>query len=167
MAYHAMVLIIGRSIGYVTNIVVGVVLVRMLTKFDYGTFLQVNLITGTVLSIALLGLPAALYYFIPQLKLHEIKRFILQNQLILLGLAIVSAAILYGSRNFIVRMMNNRLLGILIVFIMLLLVLQILSECIEPTLISLNKAPWVAGLNIASAIANIGLIANNNDTRPN
>jgi len=157
LADQAMVLIIGRSIGYVSTIVLGVILVRMLTKSEYGTFLQVNLIVTILPYVVILGLPAALFYFIPQLEFVEVKRFILQNQLILFSLALISVVILYESGHFLVRLMNNMLLGELIGFIIVLLVLRILAESIEPTLISLNRATWLAGLNIASAGGNIVL----------
>lgn len=48
--------------------VTSVILARYLSKKDYGTFQQVQILASTMLMIGVLGLPNSLYYYMPKAK---------------------------------------------------------------------------------------------------
>jgi O-antigen/teichoic acid export membrane protein len=149
LADQAIFLTLGQFIAYAGNLIVGVILVRMVNAADYGTFLQVNLVFSMAVSILIFGLPASLFYFIPQRQADDVKRFVVQHLVILLLIGTTAAGFLYASGPYLAMFMNNSRIEGLIGYIILLLVLGILNEAVEPTLISINKANMVAGLNIA------------------
>lgn len=151
LASQAFLLTLGHLIAYAGNVLVSVILVRMISVADYGTFLQVNLVFATVLSLAVFGLPASLFYFIPQLRTDDIKRFVVQNLVLLLMIGVGAAGVLYACKSSLAAFMNNSQVEGLIGYVILLLVLGILNETTEPLLISIGKADMVAKLNIAAA----------------
>mgnify|MGYP001619846065 CR=1 FL=1 len=151
LASQAFLLTLGHLIAYAGNLLVSVILVRMISVADYGTFLQVNLVFATVLSLAVFGLPASLFYFIPQLRTDDIKRFVVQNLVLLLMIGVGAAGVLYACKSSLAAFMNNSQVEGLIGYVILLLVLGILNETTEPVLISIGKADMVAKLNIAAA----------------
>ena len=148
LASSALFLIVGQFIVYAGNIIVSILLVRILSKSEYGTFMQVNLLCSTIVSLVVFGLPASLFYFIPKLQSEQVKRFILQNLVVLLLLGVISAGLVYVASDRVAGLMNNQVLADLSIYIAILLVLGILSEPIEPVLITLEKASWMAGLNV-------------------
>ncbi len=73
----------GRFTERLVGILAGIALVRLLTKEDYGTFLQVGLIGEICASVVLLGLPQSLLFFLPREAPERRKRLILQTALLL------------------------------------------------------------------------------------
>lgn len=147
---QTVILTAGQLIAYAGNILVGVILVRMISVADYGTFLQVNLVFTTIVSVAVFGLPASLFYFIPQLRQDDIRRFVLQSLFLLLMAGGVTAGVLYVGKAPLSAFMNNGQVEGLIGYVILLVILGLLNETTEPILISIGKADTVAKLNIAS-----------------
>ena len=158
LATNALFLIVGQFIVYAGNIIVSILLVRILSKSEYGTFMQVNLLCGTIGSLVVFGLPASLFYFIPKLQNEQVKRFILQNLAVLLLLGVVSAGLVYAASDRIAGVMNNQVLADLGAYIAILIIFFILSEPIEPIMITLEKASWVAGLNVAFVLGSLLLL---------
>lgn len=56
----------GRLTAFLLTFSIPLVLARILTPDDYGVYKQFFLVQGTVLSVLSLGLPAALFYFLPR-----------------------------------------------------------------------------------------------------
>lgn len=158
LAKSALFLISGQSIVFAGNLVVGLLLVRILSKAEYGTFLQVNLLTETIGSLVVFGLPASLFYFIPKLQDEQVKRFVLQNLLLLLLLGVIAGGLIYAVSDHVARLMNNQALAGCSVYIIVLLVLGVLAEPIEPIMVTLRKARWVAALNVGFMLGNLLLI---------
>ena len=155
---QAVILTVGQLIAYAGNLLVGVILVRMVSVADYGTFMQVNLVFDTTLYLVVFGLPASLFYFIPQLPPDEVKRFVIQNLVMLLLIGVVAAGVLFACKSYMAAFMNNSRIEGLVGYVMLLLVLGILCETTEPFLISIGKADRVAKLNIVSAVGLLLLV---------
>ena len=65
---QAALLIGSKGLTALILFVQGPILVRMLSVSDYGTFLQINILTSVLVTMACFGLPQTIYYFVPQLS---------------------------------------------------------------------------------------------------
>lgn len=140
LAKSALFLISGQSIVFAGNLLVGLLLVRILSKSEYGTFLQVNLLTETIGSLVVFGLPASLFYFIPKLQSEQVKRFVAQNLVLLLLLGVSAGGLIYAVSDHVASLMNNQALAGCSVYIVALLLLGVLAEPIEPIMVTLGNA---------------------------
>ena len=66
------VLSLGQTLTTIAGIISGMVAARLLTKHDYATLRQTMLAYNFAAPILMLGLPNALYYFLP--REHERKK---------------------------------------------------------------------------------------------
>ncbi len=155
LAKSALFLISGQSIVFAGNLLVGLLLVRILSKSEYGTFLQVNLLTETIGSLVVFGLPASLFYFIPKLQSEQVKRFVAQNLVLLLLLGVSAGGLIYAVSDHVASLMNNQALAGCSVYIVALLLLGVLAEPIEPIMVTLGNARWVAALNVGFMLGNL------------
>lgn len=146
----AIFLIISKAIAAIGNLVLGVVLVRLLPKADYGTYLQVLLICSTVSLVVAFGIPQSIYYFLPQSKSDNNSRrnFLIQTLLLLFIIGVIAGLICFLSRDYIAKWMNNPSLLKLSLIFCAYLSLLLPEQCLEPMLISLDKAKLAAGLNV-------------------
>jgi O-antigen/teichoic acid export membrane protein len=155
---EAAVLTISQLFLYAGSLVVSMILVRMISITDYGTFMQVTLIVTTVVPMVVLGVPASVFYFVPQMGAEEVKRFLTWNAGLLMVFGLAVAAILYAFIHPLANLMSNPPLEQLVGYVALLLVLGILSEIIVPALISMGKARVMARLNILFIAANLVVV---------
>lgn len=79
---------LGQAITAGNLIIISIVAARMLTKGDYATFRQTFLAYNFAAPILMLGLPNALYYFLPR-NLNRSKAVTVENMLLLLGMACI------------------------------------------------------------------------------
>jgi len=56
-------LILANTLKYAVGFALPMVLVRLLTQDDYGTYQQLSLIANFATGIMVLGLPTSIYYF--------------------------------------------------------------------------------------------------------
>lgn len=153
IAYEAILLIASRLAGAVVSLGTGVILVRSLSRTDYGTFLQVELVTTTVGLAVSLGMPRSLYYFVPALRPEERKNLLVHTTAILLVLYIVAAGMLYLFRRPLGEFLNNPSISLLALPIVFYLFVQSLNQCIDPAFISLK---WIRDLSILKLVVPLG-----------
>jgi O-antigen/teichoic acid export membrane protein len=115
----AFLLVAGRTAGFVVSFVIPVVLARLFSRADFGTYKQLFLIYATFYGLAQVGMAESLYYFIPR-QPGAAGRHV-TNALATLALAAVGcAALLYAARTGIAAWMTNpdlaRYLPLLAVF---------------------------------------------------
>ena len=79
----AIALSTGRVIGGLINLVSAMILTRLLTQQDYGTYRQVWLVYETVLPFLMFGLPASVTYYIPQFDRRGQKMVVVQSGIML------------------------------------------------------------------------------------
>ena len=133
------VLIASNFVKYAVGFVMPMVLVRMLTKHDYGTLQQLQLIASTAVGVLVLGLPGSVYYFYKDD--HEYSRVALvQQTLALLALsgAVTTAALVVGAGQ-ISDWMSNALLLRYLPFFALSVGLSIADEHFVPFMIAQNR----------------------------
>ena len=80
------VLIAANFVKYAVGFAMPMVLVRMLTKHDYGTLQQLQLIGATAAGALVLGLPNSVYYF-HRLDDDHSRTALVQQTLALLALS--------------------------------------------------------------------------------
>ncbi len=73
----------GKTLGFIVHFITPVVLVRLLSKTDYGVYQQFNLLAQMLLPILGLCLSSSLYYFHPISDDENRRIFILQTFLVL------------------------------------------------------------------------------------
>jgi O-antigen/teichoic acid export membrane protein len=89
--------ILAQSSNAVLLFISSVVLVRYLDKTEYGTYMQIMLISNTTIMLTLLGLPQSIYYFYP--KVLNRSHFIFRNILISLFIGMIAALLIYILKN--------------------------------------------------------------------
>jgi len=137
------------------QLVMGVLMVRYLTKYDYGTFRQIMLISVLVSTTLAIGLPQSLSYFIPRASSsHEKKQLAFQVFIALSLLGAVAAFICYLLRYRIGAGFNNQDLLYYSWIFSLFFLFLIPSKCAQPTLVALGRTNFASLLNVATAIVN-------------
>ena len=140
------------------KLAVGIILVRLVTQAEYGTYRQTWLTYELFSQILLIGLPASVYYFLPRLDARRKRGFVIQTVLMLTVLgALVSAGMGLG-RNAIARFGSNPALGILIGSFLLVPLFDLPFKVWPGLLISLGKhlayavSTWVFSLLFVVAV---------------
>lgn len=128
--------ILARTSSSVFLLISSVIMVRYLSKEDYGTYLQVMLVLNTIIMLAFVGLPHSVYYYYPQVK---DKRHLVK-QTLWLGTAIsaVAAAVVFVLRIPLAHWLNNPDLAYFGVFMALLILCQGPVAFRDPILLSQN-----------------------------
>ena len=93
----------------------GIIVVRLLSTTELGTFRQVNLIFSTCSMCLLIGIPSSLYYFLPRVKNVKKKGVIVQTLLNLSFIGAFSSITLYFIAPTISDFFNNKNLSSLII----------------------------------------------------
>lgn len=134
LADKAILNVLARSSEAFFLLASSVVLVRYLTKADYGTFLQLMLIANTAVMIALFGLPQSIYYFYHRVIAPGVM--LLKTFMIAFGLGLSASVIVYFMRRPIAHWINNETLVEYGWVTAALIVLRIACTLREPALIS-------------------------------
>jgi O-antigen/teichoic acid export membrane protein len=121
-------LIVANLIKYAVGFVMPMVLVRMLSRTDYGTYQQLALIGALGIAILVLGLPNSVYYFHDRTNPARDKVLTLQTSALLLISGTLTAVVLIACTPLIVALMKNTALSPLILWYALALGLLIASE---------------------------------------
>lgn len=149
---QGIILIASKFLNAIVTLAVGIVLVRVLTKEDYGTYLQIMLITGMISGISMLGIPKSIYYFVPRVKHLKRKKVLVNTLALLLVFGMFSCFLSFLLREHISDWMNNTALSQLFTIFCAYIMFKMLNECVDPTFLSLGKAEFCAMVNIVSVL---------------
>src|SRR5579859_4948840 len=127
----AIMLMAGRAAGFVMAFAIPIVLVRVFTQNEFGTYKQLFLIYTTLYAIAQMGMAESLYYFLPAARSSG-GRYALNAMLVLGGAGLVCLALLCGLEPYLGRWFNNPgitrylpLIGIYLFFMLAATILEI------------------------------------------
>lgn len=127
----ALILMSGRFIGFVVAFAVPMVLARLFSQEDFGTYKQLFLIFGTLFAIAQFGMAESLYYFLPNDQ-HNAARYVRNTLLVLGGVGLLCLGVMALLREPIARLLNNPLVadyvplvGVYLLFMLLSVVMEI------------------------------------------
>lgn len=127
----ALVLMSGRFLGFVAAFAIPIVLARIFSQTEFGSYKQIFLIFGTVFGIAQVGMAESLYYFLPSAARRS-GGFVF-NTLAVLGLfGMLSLAALWIWSAQLAELLNNPglatyipLLGVYLLFMLIAVALEI------------------------------------------
>lgn len=98
---------LAQSVLMVVNLVAGIVFARTLSVEDYGTYLQTFLAYDFAVPILTMGLPSALYYFLPG-EAERKKGIVLDNLLLLFFAGLIFSLFLFlGGTELLTKRFNN------------------------------------------------------------
>jgi len=101
--------ILAKSSEAFLLLISSIIMVRHLSKSDYGTFLQVMLIGNTTVMLTSLGLPHSIYYFFQIVPSRS--RFVIRNVIFSLSAGLIASLIMYAFKGILSDLMNNPLLS--------------------------------------------------------
>jgi O-antigen/teichoic acid export membrane protein len=131
----AFLLVAGRTMGFVVSFAIPVVLARLFSRADFGTYKQLFLIYATLYGLAQVGMAESLYYFIPR-RPGDAGRHV-TNALTTLALAAVGcAALLYATRTEIAAWMTNPALARYLPLLAVFLACTLVSVAFEIVMVS-------------------------------
>lgn len=140
----------GNFLVTMTGLLSAAVLARIFTKQDYATYRQTLLAYNILTPIMVLGLPRALYYFLP-LNPTDQRRVLSGNLLLLLIVGIILTAIVWcGGHSLFARKFNNPSLGTLLLIYSPYALLSLPLRTIDACLVSCNRVKTLAVFNVVS-----------------
>jgi O-antigen/teichoic acid export membrane protein len=148
----ALILMVGRTFGFVVAFCLPVVLVRVFDPAGFGTYKQLFLIYGTLFGIAQLGMAESLYYFLPNASQNG-GRYVLNAALALAIAGCLCVGVLAGARTTISSWMGNSHLAPLLPFLGVFLLLTLPAATLEITMIARQRYPWASWSYVLSDLA--------------
>jgi O-antigen/teichoic acid export membrane protein len=145
----AFTLMAARAAAFAITFLTPIVLVRLFTQEEFGTYKQFLLVTYTFFSIAQIGFSESLFYFLPK-RPDCAGRFVLNSLLILLLSGAVCMAGLVMNTGRIADWMSNAALAGYVPVIGAYLLFMLMGTVLEITMISLKRYKLAAGAYVAS-----------------
>lgn len=102
----ALILMSGRALGFAAAFCVPVVLARLFTPAEFGTYKQLFLVYTTLFCTAQFGMAESLYYFLPNSS-REAGRYVLNALLALAALGLACFVLLATAGPAIANWMSN------------------------------------------------------------
>jgi len=100
-------LVTANIAKFAIGIVMPMILVRLLSHSDYGSYQQMVLVSYVALTLLTFGLPTSVYYFNSHVGRERVPALIVQTTVLLvIGGTLASAAIYFGAAP-LARMLNN------------------------------------------------------------
>jgi O-antigen/teichoic acid export membrane protein len=100
-------LILANIIKFAIGIVMPMLLVRLLTPTDYGTYQQINLVANAAIALLVVGLPTSVFYFYRHIPPERVPALVMQTTLMLLFTGTLAAVGLYLGAPHLAHVMNN------------------------------------------------------------
>ena len=99
-------LFVGKVLAFLVQIITPLILVRILTKTDFGVYQQFQLLAGMFLPILGLCLNTSLFYYYPIYDQEGRKAIIIQTYCMLFLIGIIFVAVFLNSHGFILAKVN-------------------------------------------------------------
>jgi len=138
-----LLLISGRILAFAATFLIPVVLVRIFSPTEFGTYKQLFLIYTTLYGIAQLGMAESLYYFLP-LAPQKGGRYVLNSLVVLIAAGLLFLGVLEIAGSRISEWMSNRDLTEYIPWIGVYLLLTVASTVLEITMIANKRYLWAS-----------------------
>ena len=126
----AMVLMSGRILGFILAFIMPIILVRIFTQQEFGTYKQLFLVFNTLLVIAQMGMAESLYYFLPE-DSDNTGKYVFNAISILGVLGLLIAAGLWFFRYNVAALLNNMETAEYISYIGIFLLLMLMAVMLE------------------------------------
>jgi len=148
-------LVLGNALKQGTTIIQGVILARILSQHDFGSFRQVLLIVVLAYTLFYLCIAEGATYFLASLDKEGRKRFLFQSTALSLLLGLFAFVVMLCSRAGLAGIFNNPDLTTFLLVASLLPSCQMLIALSTTSLISVGEAKLNAYLDIINAVSGV------------
>lgn len=151
-------LVTANIVKFAIGVVMPMMLVRLLSHSDYGTYQQMVLVSTVAVALLTFGLPTSVFYFKSQVSREAMPALIVQTSgLLLIGGAIATAAVYFGAAP-LAHMLNNPGMARLLAIYGLSIGLVIASEHSLSFLISQNRYGLAVVFEVGEALLRVVLL---------
>jgi O-antigen/teichoic acid export membrane protein len=157
MIKPALTIMGGRALGYAVLFVLPLILVRMFSQAEFGTYKQVFLLYGSILNLAQMGMSESLFYFLPGAG-RDAGRYVCNSMLVLGGLGLLVAALFYSGGDTIAGWMNNPALAPLMPLLALFFFIMLASYVLEIVMTARHEYGTAAASYCLSDTTRVALI---------
>lgn len=152
-------LILLNFFKYGVGFLVPMMLVRLLTKNDYGTYQQLLLVGSMAVGTMTLGFPSSIYYFYAHVDDDRHRRaFVLQIVLLFAVAGILTAIGVFLAKDFIATQMNNPALAEFLVYYCYYILFFLASEYFLSVLISKDLYTLAVKIESGEVIFRVALL---------
>jgi len=155
---RSLIVMFSQGLSQATTIVLGIILVRLISQQDLGTYRQVLLVYGFLAGIIAVNLDSSLYYFLPKYGRESHRRILLQTLLLSFFFAGIIAAVMFLGASSIARIMNNPELASLLKIFFLYPFLERVIAIIPSYLISTDRAIRAGFYTVVSTVGRISAV---------
>lgn len=157
-SFKALILGSGSAATALVSLIIAAVLSRNFDKGDYATFRQTLLVYEFAAPLLTLGLPAALFYFLPG-ETSRARAILLEN-LILLGVMglLFSFFLAFGGNSLLADRFSNPALEKTLLVFALYPVLFLPASAASACLVVRDKVHWFTIHIVATRLARLGLV---------
>jgi len=148
---------LGQTLTTLAGIVSGMVAARLLSKHDYATMKQTMLAYNFVAPLLMLGLPNALYFFLPRAKTNK-RKVLIENLFMLFLLALVFSVFLFaGGYKLLALRFNNPDLNTTLKWMIPYPLYVMPAAVLGAVMLTQNKTFTLAKYNVISSLLLTGL----------
>jgi O-antigen/teichoic acid export membrane protein len=148
----------SNAFKYAVGFGLQVVLVRLLSRQDYGSYQQLLLLGAIAVGVMPLGLPGSVYYFTHRVGPQRQRLLVGQTLLTLFGTGLLSAVALRLAAPWIARAMNNPALAELIPLYSPYVLFYVASEAVVHILISQDSYRRAVLLEAVEAVLRAAIL---------
>ncbi len=157
------ILMISKVFSSISILLLSILFARLLSKEDYGTYIQINMIVQLLGVVLAFGLPTSFYYFLP--KHYNRSKLLLRTALIQVIVGSIAIIMLILFQDSVGGFLNNQALIKYIKFAGICVFCSLFIDFIMPVLLYRQASVTLAKINIVRAAVlfisiSICLIAN-------
>jgi len=153
----AMLLMAGRTMGFVAAFCIPVVLARIFDQTEFGTYKQIFLIAATLYTIGQLGMAESLLYFLPLGPRHG-ARYATNSLLALVGGGAACLVFLAMAGEPVSRWLGNPALARYTTLLGVYLLLMLTSAVLELVMIARKRYSWASRSYVALDFCRAGFL---------
>jgi O-antigen/teichoic acid export membrane protein len=155
---RAGLLIVANLVKFSVGFIMPMVLVRLLSQNDYGTYQQMVLVSNTAIGLMTLGLPTSVYYFVHHVEKQRIPTLVVQTTLLLFISGAFATAVIFFGAPLIAKSLNNpEMAGLLSIYSLSILFL-IASEHSIAFLIAQDRYRLAVWFEVGETIIRVALL---------
>jgi O-antigen/teichoic acid export membrane protein len=132
------ILMSGRMVAFAATFLLPVVLARVLTPAEFGTYRQLFLLYATLYYIAQFGIAESLYYFLPSASTCA-GRYLANAMFCLAATGLAGFLFLQGARGALAGWLNNPALEQYTVLVGVFLLLMLIASVLEITMVTRGR----------------------------
>ena len=153
---HALVLVAGRTLGFLAAFAIPVVLARSFDRAAFGTYKQLFLVYATLFGVAQVGASESLYYFVPRKPVESGRR--VGNAVVILALMGLACALgIWAVRGAIAAWLSNDALVATLPWLGVFLGVTLVASAFEIVMVSRKEHTAGACTYAASDLARTAL----------